>query len=198
MMRQHPEIQHKAHQEISHVVGSERLPDFDDRPSLPYVEAIYREVMRWMPVTPLANSHATTSEDIFRGYYIPKGCMIIPNVWAMTNDETKYPEPRRFLPERFLTSEGAINDDNAVLAFGFGRRICVGRHFVDATVWRTIACVLASFEISAPPKDDALGKLTDDLEDLFSDGLIVNAKPFRCAISPRSPEVAQMIRDLKL
>lgn len=43
----HPEAQAKARAEIESVVGVERLPDFSDRPLLPYVESIMYEVMRY-------------------------------------------------------------------------------------------------------------------------------------------------------
>ena len=48
----HPDVQAKAQEEIDHVVGSQRLPDFGDRPNLPYVEAVYLETLRWRPVSP--------------------------------------------------------------------------------------------------------------------------------------------------
>ncbi|KAJ6512881.1 cytochrome P450 [Mycena sanguinolenta] len=51
-MALHPEIQKKAQAEIDTVIGITRLPEFEDRPSLPYVEALYREIMRWKPVGP--------------------------------------------------------------------------------------------------------------------------------------------------
>ncbi|EEB86975.1 hypothetical protein MPER_15887, partial [Moniliophthora perniciosa FA553] len=49
----HPEIQARAQAEIDAVIGSARLPDFDDREQLPYVEAIFAESLRWNPVAPL-------------------------------------------------------------------------------------------------------------------------------------------------
>lgn len=49
----HPKVQNKAQQEIDTVVGSERLPDYSDRDSLPYVDAIVNETLRWHPVVPL-------------------------------------------------------------------------------------------------------------------------------------------------
>jgi cytochrome P450 len=52
-MSLHPEIQARAQDEIDRVVGRHRLPEFADRPSLPYVEAVIKEVLRWNPVTPL-------------------------------------------------------------------------------------------------------------------------------------------------
>ena len=72
-MAMYPDVQKKAQEEIDNVVGSERLVTFDDRASLPYIEAIYREVMRWQPVTPLGLAHSTSEDDIYKGFYIPKG-----------------------------------------------------------------------------------------------------------------------------
>jgi cytochrome P450 len=48
-----PDVQKKAQEEIDRVVGNDRLPNFDDRDSLIYVEAVIREVMRWHPPLPL-------------------------------------------------------------------------------------------------------------------------------------------------
>ncbi|KAG6886644.1 hypothetical protein C0992_002970, partial [Termitomyces sp. T32_za158] len=67
-----PEAQKKAQDEIDNVVGWNRLPDFSDRPNLPYVEAVFREVMRWRPVAPLGVPHSNSADDIVNGYYIPK------------------------------------------------------------------------------------------------------------------------------
>jgi cytochrome P450 len=52
-MMLYPEVQERAQNEIDAIVGMDRLPDFGDRPSLPYVEAILRETLRWHPVFPL-------------------------------------------------------------------------------------------------------------------------------------------------
>ena len=52
LMMNHPEVQQRAQSEIDRVVGQKRLPDFEDRASLPYVDAILRETMRWHPVVP--------------------------------------------------------------------------------------------------------------------------------------------------
>ena len=76
-MAKHPEVQRKAQAEIDRVVGSTRLPDFEDRPALPYLEAIYREVMRWSQVLPVAVAHASTEDDYYKGYFIPKGAYSI-------------------------------------------------------------------------------------------------------------------------
>jgi cytochrome P450 len=72
-MAVHTDIQKKAQSEIDTVIGTHRLPEFEDRPSLPFVEALYREVLRWKPVLPLGVAHAASADDIYNGYFIPKG-----------------------------------------------------------------------------------------------------------------------------
>lgn len=72
-MALHPEIQKRAQLEIDSVIGTHRLPEFEDRPSLPFIEALFREVMRFRPVLPLGVAHAAIEDDIYEGYFIPKG-----------------------------------------------------------------------------------------------------------------------------
>ncbi|KAH7920036.1 cytochrome P450 [Leucogyrophana mollusca] len=157
-----PEVQELAQAEIDLVVGSDRLPDFGDRSSLPYVEAVLRETLRWHPVSPLAGiPHVATESDIFGGYFIPKGTTLIANNWwvpnacfgAMSRNEAKYPDPSKFKPERFLTPEGTLTGETATFGFGFGRRICPGRHLADASIWSAMVCMLAIFRF-ARAKDD--------------------------------------------
>jgi cytochrome P450 len=76
-----PGVQRKAQEEIDRVMGSTQLPGFEDRPNLPYINAIVKEVLRWHPVAPMGIPHMTTEDDIYRGYRIPKGAYLLPNIW---------------------------------------------------------------------------------------------------------------------
>lgn len=52
----YPEVQRKAQDEIDALLSNgsnARLPEYSDRPSLPYIDAIVKEVLRWSPVAPL-------------------------------------------------------------------------------------------------------------------------------------------------
>ena len=80
-MSLHPNVQRRAQAELDAVVGPARLPDFGDRPALPYVNAIIREVLRWMPAVPLGLAHSTEADDEFGGYFVPGGSIIIANIW---------------------------------------------------------------------------------------------------------------------
>ncbi|KAJ7114009.1 cytochrome P450 [Mycena epipterygia] len=156
-MLANPEAQKKAQMEIDSVVGNGHLPDFDDQDSLLYVAALVKEVLRWRSVTPIAIPHFLDVEDEYKGYRLPAGSIVMPNAWAILHDETVYPEPYAFKPERFLL-DGKPNPavQNPEAAFGFGRRVCSGRHMASASVWITAVSVLAPFDITKAVGDDGL------------------------------------------
>lgn len=88
-----PEVQQKAQEEIDRVVGTGRLPEVADRPNLPYLNAMVKEVLRWHPVAPMCLPHMTTEDDICEGYFIPKGSYIMPNVWLVNLGQCLYLKP---------------------------------------------------------------------------------------------------------
>ena len=49
----YPEVQKHAQKELDAVTGGLRLPDYDDRPRLPYIDALCKEAMRWSMATPV-------------------------------------------------------------------------------------------------------------------------------------------------
>jgi cytochrome P450 len=81
LMLSHPEAQAKAQEEMDRVIGRYRLPDFSDRDSLPYTNAILKEVLRYYPNVPLGLPHAGLEEGEYKGMRIPKGSLIIMNIW---------------------------------------------------------------------------------------------------------------------
>jgi cytochrome P450 len=52
-MAMFPDAQRRAREELDSVVGGNRLPDFSDRESLPYLDALLLETLRWNPTVPL-------------------------------------------------------------------------------------------------------------------------------------------------
>lgn len=186
-----PEIQYVAQEEIDRVVGPGRLPDFSDRPSMPYVEAIVRELFRFYPVVPLCVPHQVTSDDEYEGMFIPAETTVIPNIWAILRDEAEYPNASCFWPERFLKG-GMLNPDVRLpsAVYGFGRRVCPGRHLADASVWLAVATVLASFTI-ARPKDHMGNDIVPSGE--MTSGAVSSPAPFACVITPRSATAQETI-----
>ncbi|OAX32691.1 cytochrome P450, partial [Rhizopogon vinicolor AM-OR11-026] len=176
------EVQKRAQVEIDRVVGSERLPDFGDRASMPYIEAVLRETLRFHPIAPLNIPHAAVNDDVYDGYLIPKGTTILTNIWAMMHDPAKYPAPFEFKPERFFTPSGDLNGDLVTPVWGWGRRICVGRYLADASLWSAIVSMLAVFDFLKAK--DASGK-DIDFEPRWTPGIASRPVDFPCRIIPR-------------
>lgn len=79
-MALYPQVQDKAQAEIRSVVGLDRLPGFEDRENLPYINALVKETLRWHPIVPII-AHRSTASDVCAGYDIPEGSWVIGNVW---------------------------------------------------------------------------------------------------------------------
>ncbi|KAM5536769.1 hypothetical protein V8D89_009487 [Ganoderma adspersum] len=192
----HPEVLRKAHAELDAVVGPHRMPNFGDRESLVYVNAIIKESMRWHSVLPIGIPHATVADDEFRGYFIPAGTMLIPNTWACMNDPEVYQDPEVFRPERFM-HDGKLDTsvrDPAAFIFGYGRRhvvICPGRYFAEDMVFINVACVLHVFDITPPVGEDGR---PIKIEHVLSDTLVSYPEDCRCTIKPRSAAAEALIR----
>ncbi|KDR83250.1 hypothetical protein GALMADRAFT_876216 [Galerina marginata CBS 339.88] len=187
-----PEVQKRAQEELDRVLEG-RLPEFSDEEELPYISAVVREVSRWKPVTPNSVPHCATEDDIYRGYFIPKGSIIIPNAWAMLHNEDEYPDPSIFKPERFM-KDGKINPavrNPAVMAFGFGRRRCPGSQVAISYLWMTVASILSTFEISKA-LDDQGRPIEPSL--LYHTTLTSRPLPFKCILKARSRAAEQLVR----
>jgi cytochrome P450 len=81
MMVLHPDWLLRAQEELDNVVGFGRLPTFDDMANLPTIRAIVKETARLRPVTAGGIPHKTTEDDVYEGYFIPRGSLIHPNLW---------------------------------------------------------------------------------------------------------------------
>lgn len=191
VMLQNPKVQKMAQDELDRVIKSSRLPDHTDQPELPYITAVMKETLRWHAATPLGIAHMLTTDDEYRGWHLPAGSLIVPNVWGMLQDPKTYDSPAEFRPERFLRDgklDCPADKDPARILFGFGRRVCVGRHFVQDAMFLLIAQVLSVFTISTidsgpPPKVD------------MTSGGVSMPMPHKCLIRPRSEIAKRVLED---
>ncbi|KIX95937.1 uncharacterized protein Z520_08192 [Fonsecaea multimorphosa CBS 102226] len=188
----YPDSVKAAQEELDRVVGSDRLPQWEDRNKLPYIAAAIEEVHRWASVAPLAIFHATSESDSYRGKAIPARTTVIYNTSAIHHNSAYYQDHEKFIPERFLSEKDPRYRPQHAhgpthYAFGVGRRECPGKHVADASLFIVISRLLWAFNIdlgSNPPPSDELGG-----------GLpIFRPVPFACNITPRSEKVSDQIR----
>ncbi|XP_069116630.1 steroid 17-alpha-hydroxylase/17,20 lyase-like isoform X2 [Argopecten irradians] len=147
-----PEIQRKAQMEVDDAVGRDRLPGLEDRPSMPYTEAVLHETMRIATVAPLGVPHAARVDAKLCGYDIPKGTTVVINHWALHMDSRHWKEPTKFDPDRFLDSDGKLGPKPVSwLPFSAGRRVCLGESIAKAELHVITAIMLHQFDFMLPP-----------------------------------------------
>ncbi|RMZ82568.1 hypothetical protein DV738_g1475, partial [Chaetothyriales sp. CBS 135597] len=187
-----PEVQKKAQEEIDAVVGTDRLPGFADRENLPYVNAMVKEALRWFPITPLITTHVNDVDIDCGGYHIPKGAYLLPSLWWFLHDPETYSDPESFDPDRFL--EPRNEPDPATDTFGYGRRVCPGRHLADDSLFINVSRLLAMFNVSK-----ALDCYGNEITPVVATvpGLISHPVKYPYSIKPRSAKHADMIRSVE-
>ncbi|KAI5117352.1 hypothetical protein M0805_002462 [Coniferiporia weirii] len=189
-----PEYQKRAQDELDRVVGKDNLPTFEDRPSLPFINALCKEALRWQIVGPWGVAHCATEDDVYEGYFIPAGTTVLSNLWAMTRDPKIYSDPDEFIPDRWIPSEKKqLPMDVSKIVFGIGRRICPGRHFADNALFIAVASILSAFNISKALDEDGV-PITPKVD--YIPYFIRHPKPFKCKITPRSSNIESVIRQV--
>lgn len=193
-----PEVQSKARAELEAVLGLDengdilRLPTFEDRPQLGYLEYVIQETTRWAPLSPLGVPHASISDDEYRGYRIPAGSVVYANAWAMSRDERYYSSPEDFNPERYVpVSEGGKGEPLPDGAFGFGRRVCPGQYLALSGVYIIIATMLATMDLKCPTDHEGR-EMKPKVS--FTNGLSGVPDSFGCIITPRSKRAEQWLQ----
>ncbi|KAI9067667.1 cytochrome P450 [Trametes sanguinea] len=190
-----PEVQRKAQAEIDAVVGDDRLPTIQHRDQMPYMNALVLEVLRWLPVGPIGFAHQLVEDDIYEGYLLPKGALVVANVWEILHDPQTYSEPMVFNPDRFIsTQERVAERDPRDLCFGFGRRKCPGNVFAEVSIFAACSMVLAVYSLSKFTKD---GKTVEPLIE-GTGALISHPLPFKMSVAVRSKKALALLHSMAM
>ncbi|XP_067106216.1 cytochrome P450 2U1 [Osmerus mordax] len=174
----YPEVQERVQAEMDQVLGPGRPPSLSDRGRLPYTEATIMEVQRMTVVVPLAIPHMASHTTEFRGYTIPKGTVIVPNLWSVHRDPAVWDQPDLFNPGRFLDDQGRLHRTEHFMPFGIGRRVCMGEQLAKMELFLMITSLLQAFRFSLPP-----GKTPPSLDGRF--GLTLAPGPYTVCVAPR-------------
>jgi len=104
--------------------------------------------LRWRPVAAGGIPHATTQDDYYEGYFIPKGTMLFANAWAI-HRTNEFAAPEVFDPERFVKNKFGIESGQAddasdkrrvLYGFGAGRRVCTGQRLAENSLVSPCPC----------------------------------------------------------
>ncbi|KAJ8020776.1 Cytochrome P450 2J2 [Holothuria leucospilota] len=154
-----PHLQAQFQEELDRVVGRDRMPRWENRTKLPFVEATIAEVQRIGTVAAIGGTHAASKDVNIFGYTIPDGIAVIPNVYAVMRDPELWPEPLEFRPQRFLDEKGNVCKPDYFIPFNTGPRQCPGEQLAKMELFIFLTHLLHRFtffkpENSPPPSTD--------------------------------------------
>ncbi|XP_010429264.1 PREDICTED: cytochrome P450 81D11-like [Camelina sativa] len=138
----HPEVLKKARAEIDTKIGFDRLIDESDTVNLPYLQWIVLETLRLHPAAPTLVPHMPSEDCMLAGYDVPRGSMLLVNIWAMHRDPSIWEDPEMFKPERFENEK----QTQKLLSFGTGRRACPGVGLAHRVVSLALGSMVQCFE----------------------------------------------------
>lgn len=101
-------------------------PTYQDFQNLQYLELCLKESLRMYPSVPLISRRATGDINLPSGHKIPKGAVILLQIYDLHHNPDIFPNPEKFDPDRFLPGSYASRHVFAYLPFSGGPRNCIG------------------------------------------------------------------------
>jgi cytochrome P450 len=141
LLSQHPHAQETLHAELERVLQG-RTPGYADLERLPYTEQVVKEALRLYPPAPVIPRRAALDATL-GPYEIPRGSEVVLWSYLVHRDPRYYPQPERFLPERFTPEAEATRPKGSYLPFGAGQRACIGQAFAMIETQLVLATLAA-------------------------------------------------------
>jgi pentalenene oxygenase len=149
LLARHPDVEKRLHAEVDTVLAG-RLPEAGDLPRLVYTRSVLTETLRHSPPGWLF-TRVTTRETELGGRRLPRGTTVLYSPYLLHHNAAWFPEPGRFLPERWPAGEPAAGPHGALIPFAAGSRKCIGDLFSMAEMTVTLATVAGRWRLSHPP-----------------------------------------------
>ncbi len=146
LLERHPAIHTALMDEIETALG-DREPKPDDVMQMDLLDRVIKESMRILPAVPFLFMRVCAEDTSVGGYAMPKNSNIMISPLAAHHDATRYPEPKRFLPDRWLNTTPSPYE---YMPFGVGSRACIGMLFAERALRLMLPMILQRFRFSMP------------------------------------------------
>ncbi|CAG0905771.1 unnamed protein product, partial [Darwinula stevensoni] len=135
-MVQNPDVMAALQEEIEAVTGGKRPVTLDDRPDMPYTEAVMLEALRIIssPIVP----HVATADTTIQGFAVEEGTVIFLNNYELNTSPLYWNDPWKFNPGRFVQN-GQIVKPDFFIPFSTGKRACMGYRLVQSLTFMLVA-----------------------------------------------------------
>lgn len=147
----HKNIQEKCHKEIDNVLNMNEQPSLKHKPQLSYIEAVILETQRFYNIVPVSGPRRVLKDTQLDGYFLPKNTTILMGLETIHMDAEYWGDPQVFRPERFLDSNNKIVNTERFVAFGQGKRKCLGEALARGSLFIFTVGIIQKFTLEIPP-----------------------------------------------
>ncbi|KAG8136312.1 putative Cytochrome P450 2J5-like protein [Naja naja] len=161
------------------IAGSSHTISYKDQKALPYTNAVIHEIMRNKYVFFYGLVRKCVKDIYLRGFLIPKGAIIIPDIRSVLFDHEHWETPEEFNPNHFLDKEGNFVLKEAFLPFGAGARACLGELLARIEFFNIFTRLLRTFRLELP---EGVEKLSQE----YALGLILHPVLYKICAIPRT------------
>ncbi|CAL1269136.1 unnamed protein product [Larinioides sclopetarius] len=147
-----PDVQEKLYEELtSFMTDSEVTKERLAR--MRYLRVCVKESFRLSPTIPCVN-RILTQDMVLSGYKVPAGTDVFCNFPVACMQPDAFPEPERYNPDRWLVTKSEQTFSRfAILPFGYGRRVCIGKGFAEMEMYIALAKLVYNYQIEYVGKD---------------------------------------------
>ncbi|KAI8143436.1 cytochrome P450 [Fennellomyces sp. T-0311] len=189
IMLHYPKVYTRLCDEVdSFICEHGRLPLFSEREAFPLLNSVQKECMRYRGTNDVTLPHLIEKDMQCQGYVFPKGVLVLPSAYAMHRDPERYPEPDKFIADRFINDSKSMAssiagkvEERDHFMFGWGKRTCPAVHLAEVQMFAFLTNIIAECDIETPV-DGSLPYL-DDAQDA---GAVMSPPPFHMRFIRRS------------
>ncbi|CAK1549433.1 unnamed protein product [Leptosia nina] len=146
-------VQEKIYDELYNIFGdSKRSPTVDDLAEMKYLECCIKESLRLYPSVPMISRYISEEIQLGKGYRIPKDTMCNIHIYDVHRRSDLFPEPDKFIPERFLPENSINRHPYAYIPFSAGPRNCIGQKFAMLEMKTLVSSLIRRFHVDAITK----------------------------------------------
>ncbi|MEY9988922.1 cytochrome P450 [Streptomyces sp. V4I8] len=150
LLARHPEEEGRLHSEVDVVLAEGRPPGRDELPRLVHTRCVLTETLRHRPPGWLF-TRVTTKETDLAGQRLPRGTTVLYSPYLLHHDPASFPDPDRFLPDRWRPGQAVAVPPGAMIPFAAGTRNCIGETFAMAEATVALAFIARHWRLRHLP-----------------------------------------------
>jgi len=174
-----PDIQQKLYEEIMSSLNSDGIVPYDTLAKMPYLDAVISETLRKYPPALILTRETSVEYELANtGIKLYKGQAVDIPVYSIHHSEEYYPNPEKFIPDRFLPENRDQIIPYTYLPFGAGPRNCIGMRFALTEAKLGLVSILQKYRFSRSPNTPVPLRFTKNV-------ILLQAKSIHVSIHKR-------------